>query len=107
MAYQEGKAVLAKTVIHRAVTDGTPGNKLTGVAAVPPKIQEIKAGSRFVPRDQDEYDELLGMEAIGDLPDEEAEVDQENAVERVPRPAKPGKPVKPGKSDKSDTSGLV
>ena len=56
--------VRAKTTINRALEPGKAKTDTT--PAVPPKVQELKVGTVFVPKDQAEYDSLLAAGAIED-----------------------------------------
>lgn len=65
--------VIAKTVIHRTVKPGQPGDKAKGVKPIRPEIQVIRPGARFVTKDKAEFDELLKAGAITVATDAEAE----------------------------------
>jgi hypothetical protein len=82
------KKVIAVTTIHRTLEPGTAADKTKGIAAKPPKIQVIQAGTIFLAStedrkgyDQSEYDELKGLGAIRDPEkDEKVAVSVENIV---------------------------
>lgn len=61
----EGKTkVIAKTVIHRTLEVGKPGDKSKGIRPTPPKVQIIQPKTVFMTRDKAEYDALLEAGAI-------------------------------------------
>lgn len=100
------KAVIATTVIHRAVKPGQRGDPSKGIPPKKPEVQIIRPGARFIPKDQAEYAELMKAKAIK-LPEEPAATvaEAEAAVENEDR--KPRKPRKPAKAKSDDGDNLV
>lgn len=56
--------VVAVSVVHKTVTPGKAGNRLTGEAPVKPVIQEIQPGVSFVMDEGKELDRLIAIGAV-------------------------------------------
>ncbi len=78
------KRLLAITDIHRCIEPGTPADKMRDIDAVPPKIEVIKSGKKFMPLNQTEYDDLIRLKGAVDAP---ADVSDEH-VSEAPAPKK-------------------
>lgn len=107
----EKTKVIAKTVIHRTLEPGKPGDKSKGISPTKPKIQVIQPGTVFQTRDKAEYDELMGAGAIR-LPEkgEKVAVDIENVVpdgDTGTKTASRTKATSTGKSGDGDGNDLV
>lgn len=60
--------LIAKTVIHRTVKPGKPGDKTKGIKATPPEQDVIQPGEIFEAKDAEERAELIGLGAAEDAP---------------------------------------